>query len=105
MPGKQRGDRRTVGKIGLHEAELRIRAQDVQPRLLQRRIIIIVEIVQTDDIAALGQQLARDVKADKARRTRDQYCPDPTSLIPQGPGADEGPATGYVLARRRGPRQ
>ena len=68
MPGKQRGHRRTIRKIGLHETELRILAQDVQPRLLQRRIVIIVEIVQADDMAAFRQQLAGDMKADKARR-------------------------------------
>ena len=50
MLGKQRSHRRTIRQIGLHETEPRILAQDVQPRLLQRRIVIIVETVQADDI-------------------------------------------------------
>jgi hypothetical protein len=74
MFGKQLTDRGTIGKIGLHEIELRILAQDIQPGLLERRVIVAVEIVQTDHVAAFGQQLASDMKADKTRRTGDQYC-------------------------------
>jgi hypothetical protein len=33
-----------------------------------------VEIVQTDNMTAFGQQLAGDVKANKTRRTRHQNC-------------------------------
>ena len=75
MPGEQLGHRRAIGEIGLHESETRIGAQDIEPRLLERRIVIGVEIVEADDVAALAQQPARDMKADEARRTRDQYCP------------------------------
>src|SRR5580704_5155723 len=71
---KQLAHRRTIGQIGLHETEPCILAQDIQPCLLQRRVIVTVEVVQTDDIAAFCQQLPGDVKADKARRTCDQYC-------------------------------
>ena len=53
MPGKQRGHGRTIRQIGLHETELRILAQNVQPRPLQRRIVIIIKIVQADDIDGL----------------------------------------------------
>jgi hypothetical protein len=49
-------------------------AQDVQSSLLQGRIIVTVEIVESDNGAALGQQPAGDMKADKAGRTRDEYC-------------------------------
>src|ERR1700686_3939915 len=48
--------------------------QDIEPRPLQCRIVIAVETVETDDMAAFGQQPARNVEADKARRTGDQYC-------------------------------
>src|SRR3982074_3024621 len=64
----------TIREIGLHKAEARILAQDIQSRLLQRGVIVTVEIVQTDNVTAFGQQLTRDVKADKTRRTRNQYC-------------------------------
>ena len=74
MPRKQRSHRRTIREIGLHEGEVRMPAQDLQPGLLQRRIVIGVEAVEADDVAALSQQLARDVEADKARRPRHQYC-------------------------------
>jgi hypothetical protein len=33
-----------------------------------------IKTVQTDNVAALSQQLTGDVKADETRRTRDQYC-------------------------------
>ena len=42
--------------------------------MLQGRIVIAVEVVETDDLAAFGKHLPRNVKADKARRTRDQNC-------------------------------
>ena len=62
-----------IGQIGLHKIEPWIFAQQTEPRPLQRRIVVSVETVEPDDIAALGQQPASDVKADKARRPRDQY--------------------------------
>jgi hypothetical protein len=74
MPGKQLSHRRTIRQVGLDELEPRILAQDIEPRLLQRRVIVMIETVQTDNVAALSQQLTGDVKADETRRTRDQYC-------------------------------
>ena len=50
-----------------------LRAQNIQARLLQRRIVVVVEIVQSDHMAAFGQQPAGNMKADEARRSRDQY--------------------------------
>src|SRR5450756_257612 len=72
--GKQTSNRRTVGEIELHETKARMLAQDVEPRLLQGRIVIAVEVVQADDIPAFGQELAGDVEADETRRSRDQNC-------------------------------
>ncbi len=72
MPCKQRRDRRTIRKIGLRETEPWIFAQVIQPRPLQVRVIVIVQIVEADDLTAFGQQPAGDVKADETRRTRDQ---------------------------------
>src|ERR1700730_12240892 len=87
---KQCCDRRTIREIGRHETELRMPSQDVQSRLLQGRIIVTVEIIEADNGAALGQQPAGDMKADKTCRTRDQYCSirhrAPKGSVPQHPG-------------------
>jgi hypothetical protein len=50
----------------------RLPAQDVQPRALQRGIVIIVEVIEADHRAALGEQPARDVEADEPRNSGDQ---------------------------------
>ena len=39
----------------------------------QRRIVIVVEIVEPDHGAAFGQQPARDMEADETRSSGDQY--------------------------------
>ena len=74
MACKQRRDRRTIHEVGLHKGEVGMLAQDLQPGLLQRRIVKVVETVETDNVAAFGKQPARGVEADEARRPRDQYC-------------------------------
>ena len=61
-----------IGEFELHETELRMLPQDIQPRLLQRRIIIAVQIIEPDNRAAFRQKLTRNVKSDKAGRTGDQ---------------------------------
>ena len=43
-----------------------------EPRLLQRRIVIGVEVVEADDVAAVSQQPPRDVKADEAGGAGDE---------------------------------
>src|SRR4030095_16319072 len=63
-----------VGEIDLFERKALLRAQDVQPRRLQRRIVIIVEIVEADHGAAFGEQPASNVEADETRSSGDQYC-------------------------------
>ncbi len=73
VPCEQRRDARPIRKIGMHEFESRLLPQQIEPRLLERGIVEVVEIVEPDDMAAFGQQLTRDVKADETRGTRDQY--------------------------------
>ena len=92
---EQRGDGLAIRKIDAHEIEARILPQDVQPRLLQRRVVIAVEIVETHDVPALSQQLAADVKADKSRRTRDQNCAI-RHRVPDGPGEGQCPPAGSL---------
>jgi hypothetical protein len=64
----------TISQIDLLESETRLTLQDVQARLFQSRIVIAVEIVQSDHRVAFGQQPARDMEADETRSTGDQYC-------------------------------
>jgi hypothetical protein len=52
MPGKCLRDCCAVGKVSLYEFEPSARAQDAQASLLQRRIIIRIEIVQSNDAPA-----------------------------------------------------
>src|SRR5262249_11491746 len=75
MPGKRLRDCCAVGKISLYEFEPSARAQDAQASPLQRRIVIRIEIVQSNDAPAFIEQRAGDVKADEARRPRHQYRP------------------------------
>ena len=73
VPGKQAFHRCAIGEIDLLERETGLPAQDVQPRPLQRGIVIIVEVIEADHRAALGEQPARDVEADEPRNSGDQY--------------------------------
>jgi len=63
-----------VGEIDLLERETPFSTQDIQPRRLQRRTVLVVEIVEAEHRAAFGQQPARDMKADETRSSGDQYC-------------------------------
>ena len=73
VPGEQRRDLGPIRKIGMNELESGLRPQQIEPRLLERGIVKVVEIVEPDDMTAFGQQLARDMKADETRGTRNQY--------------------------------
>ena len=63
-----------IGEVDAFEAEpvAELLLQLVEPRLLQRRIVIIVEIVDADDLVAALQQRARRRRADEPRSPRDQ---------------------------------
>lgn len=63
---KQRVQRRIVGHIGLHETEARQRLQLRQPRLLERRVVVVVQVVQAQHLVAPRQQQLGDVHADEA---------------------------------------
>ena len=55
--------------------------QNVEPRLLELRIVIVVDDVEADDLAAIRQQALRDVKSDEAGGSGDQYRIDRTSFL------------------------
>src|SRR5262249_4181342 len=60
------------GEIDFMEGKFVEFAQDVQPRLLQRRIVIIVDIIETDDRLATLKEAARQRKTDKSRSAGNQ---------------------------------
>ena len=63
-----------IGEIDPLEAEAvaELARQIVEPRLLERRIVIIVEIVDSDDVVAALEQCARGRSADEARGSCDE---------------------------------
>jgi len=73
VPCEQPVHRGAVGEIGLFETKTWRLSQDIQPSLFQDGVIIAVQVVEPNDVAALGQQLAGGVKADETRSPRDQY--------------------------------
>src|SRR5690242_2212780 len=65
MPLEQRFRRGAVREIELLESEFRLVLQKTEARLLQGRIIIVVDAIDADHGAALRQQAPCDVKADE----------------------------------------
>ena len=70
---KQRLHRAAIGKIEFLETEIGLAFQDFETRLLQLRIVIVVDDIETDDVAAVRQQTLRNVKPDEAGGTRHEY--------------------------------
>jgi hypothetical protein len=60
-----------VGDVQLAEGEARPAVQQLQPRPLQARVVVVVHAVDADDLAAFGQQPLAQVVADEAGGTRD----------------------------------
>jgi hypothetical protein len=70
--GKERRHAGAVGEIEFRETEAFELGQLREARILQRRIVIGVEIVEADDGAAGFQQPPRDVKADETGGAGDE---------------------------------
>jgi len=66
VPGEQLFDRRAIGQIQLLEAETRTIVENIEPGLLQRRVIIAVKIIQADDPPPRFEQPLRDMESDEA---------------------------------------
>lgn len=72
---KRSRQRFSVGKIALLKSKSAIiRGNGSQPVALQLNIIIIVEVVDTDNVFAPRKQAGRHMKADKSRNSGYQYC-------------------------------
>ncbi len=64
---------RAVGQVEFLEAESVLFAKPCEPGLLQRRIVVGIQVVEADDLVAAREQESGDVVADEACRTRDQH--------------------------------
>src|SRR5688572_4563812 len=62
---KQRGRRSAVGEIELDETKPLVARELLEARLLERRIVIRRKTVDADDRAAVREQSARHMKANK----------------------------------------
>ena len=62
---EQLAHRLIVGEIELDEAERRQLLQLRQPRLLQRDVVVVVEVVEADDLMPAGKQAPGGVKSDE----------------------------------------
>src|SRR5579871_3314773 len=70
--GEQLGHAIAVGKVELVETEAVDARELGEPRVLELRIVISVEIVDADDRATLRQQALRHVETDEAGGAGDQ---------------------------------
>src|SRR4051812_37519187 len=62
----------TIGKIKLHECKARQLLQLTEPCLLQRRVVVGIEVVEADHRLPGLQQAARDVEANEPGRAGHQ---------------------------------
>src|SRR5580704_10512606 len=69
---KQRCGEPAVGEVEPVKSEVLELAKDGEPCLLERRIVIGVDVVDADDRPAAFKQPARQAKADEARGAGDQ---------------------------------
>ena len=70
--GRQLEHGRAIGNVDLVKVKMRPGRQPVQPRLFQPDIVIVVEIVHSDDMGASREQGVRHRRADKAGGARHQ---------------------------------
>ena len=69
---EQRIHRRGISQIALDKAEVFLAPEHGEARVLQRRIVIGIEIVKAGDVGASGKQAAGDVKTDEASGSGDE---------------------------------
>lgn len=72
QPLEQRRRRPAIGEIGALEREAGICLQALEPRLLQRHVVIGVQVVDADHPLTAHQQTFTNVHADEAGRAGDE---------------------------------
>ena len=82
MGGEQVGHGLAIGNVQLFELEVRKDLELLHAPLFQSGVVVGVEIVDTQHVAPVGQQAARDVHSDKAGSAgdKDRICQDGSSL-------------------------
>src|SRR5689334_12449081 len=90
MLAEQPGNALAVGDAALLEAECRKDCQLGEPRALERRVIVGVQVVEPDDRPPLLQQAARHVIADESGRSGDENGIRGHASPLGSPGAAEG---------------
>lgn len=62
----------TIGEIELQEGETMVLLEQIEPCMLERRVVILVQIVDADDRLPCPQQILRQMEADEAGAARDE---------------------------------
>ena len=70
--GERRLHRRAVGQVRLHVDVVRVVDETRQPRLLEGDVVVVVQVVETDDRIAPRQQYLGHVRTDETGGTGDQ---------------------------------
>jgi hypothetical protein len=71
--GEKFFDPRAIGDIQFDETEIGMGFQPSKPISLQFWIVVIVEVIQTDNLVAALEQALRGVHADESGSARDKY--------------------------------
>ena len=78
-------DRGAIGEIALHELEAGVDGKLGEPRLFQRRVVVGVEIVDSDDGAAVGEQALGNMIADEPGDSGDEDRPHDACFLEPSP--------------------
>jgi hypothetical protein len=63
-----------VREIELGEAEALLRQEAIEPRLLELRVVVRIQVVEPDDLIAAVEQTMRSEAADEAGGAGDEYA-------------------------------
>jgi hypothetical protein len=67
------GDAVAIGEVELHELEFRVRLEQAQARVLQRDVVVRIEVVEPDDLVTALEQKFRSMEAYEPGCARDKY--------------------------------
>src|SRR5207248_2727808 len=104
LPGEELRDPRVIGQIQLDETEFRMRCQAREPRLLELDVVVLVEVVETDDLIAPRQEALRGMESDESGRAGDEDLHRRPSTAAAGNTCLTSYSTCFVLQSFRTPR-